>query len=557
MHRLVPGRSYSGFFLLVMLALSSHLHAAGEAIFNVKDYGATGNKADDARAAIQKAIDTCAAAGGGVVYLPPGEYTSGTLHLRSHVRFRIEAGATLFASPDPNAYDTGGIPSKAALLYAEDAENFSIEGRGTVDGQAEYIWRPDDFERAFSHKILMESLRKSLLRSFPKGFPERTIYPHMVWLGRCKDVSITGLTFLHSPSWTMAFYGCERMVIDGLYIYTSLKEAVWADGIDIDSSKDIRIANCSIETGDDCIIFISENSWGPPLLCENITVTNCVLSSASAAVKFSEGNRLGIRHIAFDNCIIKNTNRGFVFTITTGGYISDVVISNLTMDLHRFDWFWAGDGQPFYFRITRVSEWNQEAPKPGEAPPGSIRNVLIQNVSARAQGSSLIAGHPESWLDGVSIRNLKLFLSTDPSAPYDTSVHALKFQWAKNLNLENIEVNWEKPELKAWKSALDFEDVKGLELDGFAGRPAWPEGDAPAVAFNNVSDAVIRDSRATPGTNAFLKVKGAASQGIYLSGNDLRHAKVPFELDGGVARGAVTAAINFLPPERSHGRPSE
>ena len=96
--------------------------------------------------------------------------------------------------------------AKAALLYGEDVQDISIEGRGTVDGQSEYIWRPDDFERAFSHKIMMESLHKSLMRSFPKGFPDRTIYPHMVWLGRCKDVHITGLTFLHSPSWTMALY---------------------------------------------------------------------------------------------------------------------------------------------------------------------------------------------------------------------------------------------------------------------------------------------------------------------------------------------------------------
>ncbi|MBZ5564592.1 MAG: DUF1800 family protein, partial [Acidobacteriia bacterium] len=405
MHESIIRRSALGLCLLVTMALSSHVYATGEAVFNVKDYGATGNKTDDARPAIQKAIDACAAAGGGVVYIPPGQYTSGTLHLRSHVRFRLEAGATLFASQDPNAYDTGGIDSKAALLYGEDVQDISIEGRGTVDGQSEYIWRPDDFERAFSHKIMMESLHKSLMRSFPKGFPDRTIYPHMVWLGRCKDVHITGLTFLHSPSWTMALYACERMVIDGLYIYTSLKEAVWADGIDMDGCKDIRIANCSIETGDDCIIFISTDSWGPALLCENITVTNCVLSSASAAVKFSEGNKLGIRHIAIDNCVIKNTNRGFVFTITTGGYINDVVISNLTIDLHRFEWFWDGDGQPFYFRITRLSEWNREPAQPGEAPPGSIRNVLIQNVIAHVQGESLIAGHPESWLDGVS--NLK------------------------------------------------------------------------------------------------------------------------------------------------------
>src|SRR5438552_13210747 len=118
----------------------------GPAVFSVKTYGATGKKADNARTAIQKAIDACAKAGGGTVYLPPGQYTSGTLHLRSHVRFYLEAGATLFANSDPAAYDCGPIPSKAALFFGEDLEDISICGQGVIDGQAEYEWRPDDFE---------------------------------------------------------------------------------------------------------------------------------------------------------------------------------------------------------------------------------------------------------------------------------------------------------------------------------------------------------------------------------------------------------------------------
>ena len=393
--------------------------------------------------------------------------------------------------------------------------------------------------------MMMEKLGKPLMRSFPRGFPPREVFPHLVWLGRCKDVHITGLTFLRSPSWTMAVYDCDRMVIDGLYIYTSLKEAVWADGIDIDSCRDIRIANCRIETGDDCIIFISANSWGPARLCENITVTNCVLSSASAAVKFSEGNMAGIRHIAIDNCVITDTNRGFVFTITTGGYITDVVISNLTMNLHRFEWFWAGDGQPFYFRITRTSEWNQEPPKPGEPPPGHISNVKIQNVIAHAQGGSLIAGHPESWLDGVSLENIKLFLATDPTAPYELTTHALDFRWAKNVKVKDIEVAWEKPVADKWESAISFEDVSGLTLDGFTGRQAWPERDIPAVVFNKVSDAVVRNSRALEGTKTFLKVSGKESREIVLFGNDFRKAQTVFKPGEDVSKSAVKVSNNL------------
>src|SRR5262245_21163602 len=99
------------------------------AVFNVRDYGASGKKEDNAQAALQATIDACAAAGGGMVYLPPGDYTSGKLHLRSHVRFHVEAGATLYSSKEPA--DFGG-KERRALFYAEDVENITLEGRGTI-----------------------------------------------------------------------------------------------------------------------------------------------------------------------------------------------------------------------------------------------------------------------------------------------------------------------------------------------------------------------------------------------------------------------------------------
>jgi polygalacturonase len=90
---------------------------SSDATFNVKDYGATGRRSDDAKPSIQKAINACAAAGGGTLYLPPGEYTSGGLKLLSHVRLYLEAGATLFAADDPGAYDLSQLlwPQRCSL----------------------------------------------------------------------------------------------------------------------------------------------------------------------------------------------------------------------------------------------------------------------------------------------------------------------------------------------------------------------------------------------------------------------------------------------------------
>jgi Glycosyl hydrolases family 28 len=540
--------------LLLVCAGSSSLYASDQAsfhvmaVFNIRDYGATGKKADDAQGAIQKAIDAAGAAGGGVVYLPPGAYTSGTLRLRSHVNIYIESGATLFGSEDPAAFDSQRVKSKDALFFGEDVEDIAIGGRGTVDGQQKYFWAPDTIERSFSHKKLIVASGKSQMRSYPVGHPDRTVYPHLIWLGRCKNVSITGVSFLHSPSWTFAFYDCSRINVDSIYIYTSLKEAVWADGIDIVSCKDVSIANSTIATGDDCIVFVCGiDEWGPTSPCEHITVTNCRLSSASAAIKFSEGNNLVIRDILIDNCAIFDSNRGLTLQIATGGDISNVVISNITMDLHRFDWFWAGDGNAFNFEIKRTSEWNDEPRKPGEPGPGSIHNVIVHDVIVHCQGESTIWGHPESWLNGITFENIKFFISSDPASPYDTARDAISFRKIRNLKLRNIEVNWEKPAYDKWESALSLEDIDGLHVDGFTGNAAWPERNVPAIALNRVTDATLRNMEALPGANVFLKISGSDTHDIHLLGNDFHRAKVPYELDPDVKPGNVATLDNFLP----------
>lgn len=530
--------------LLVGFVLVPQPRAAG--VFDVKDYGATGKKADDARPALQRAIEACASAGGGLVRLPPGDYTSGTLRLRSHVHLELAAGATLYASPDPAAYDFGAVASKAALLYGEDLEDVRLSGHGTVDGQAEYEWRLDDFERAFDHKTLMQSLGKPLWRPFPKGFPKRNVLPHLLWLGRAKDVRVTGLSFVRSASWTIACYGCERLVFDHLRIQSSLREAVWADGIDLDGCKEVRIADCVIETGDDCIVFISADSWGPALACENIIVTNCRLSSASAGLKFSEGNKVGVHDVLVRDTVLTNVNRGVVFATTLGGFIRDVVLTDLTLDCNRFPWFWAGDGQPFHFRVTRASELNQEPPQPGEPVPGLIRNVLIRNVRARAKGTSLIQGHPERWLEDIRLENVHLALSADPAAPFERADHAVRFRWATNLVLTNLTVSWQTPAYAGWKSSLYFEEVRRLDLDGFTGRGAWLEREEPAVVLNNVVDALVHNSRSPDSNPVFLKAMGRATRGLRLEDNDFRQVRSPVQASTEVPVGAVTTRQNRL-----------
>jgi hypothetical protein len=335
------------------------------------------------------------------------------------------------------------------------------------------------------------------------------------------------------------------VTIDGIYVSTSLKEAVWADGIDPDGCKDVSISNSTIETGDDAIVFYSSDSFGPALPCENIKVTNCRLSSASAALKFCDCNANCIRNVTVDNCVITDSNRGIAFMAEQGGYVDNVVLSNLVVNCHRFDWFWWGEGDPIHFEITPLRRHAQDRPRTSDLPGGSIRNVLIRNVIAHGEGSCLIGGHPRSWLDNISLENVTLFLSTNPSAVYDKSIDAMRFQYVKNLKVKDVTVNWEQPGWKNWQSALCFTDVDGLDLEGFVGGPAKPQTNFPAAVLDDVEDAAISGSKAEPGTHLFLEVKGAKSKNIYLVGNELHNAATAVQLGAGIKEGVVKAINNF------------
>lgn len=447
-------------------------------VFNVRDYGATGQKADLAQSAIQSAIDACAAAGGGMVYFPPGAYTSGTIHLRSHVRVYLETGATLYSSKDPAHFD------RRALFHGEDLEQIALEGYGVVDGQAEYEWRETDMRDwyIYPNEVAARAAGVPLMRSFPTV----NSVGHLVVLIRCKDVHITGLSFLDSPSWTMHPWGCERLYIDNIYIRTSLKYGVWADGIDPDGCKDVHITNCTIETGDDALVFYSSSIYGDPRPCENITVTNCRLSSASSAIKFCDGNLVAIRNVTIDNCVITSSNRGIAFMVFDGGLVENVVLSNLTVNCVRFDWYWWGDGDPIHFNLIRRSEIDANIDKSKEPPIGKMRNILLSNIIAHGYGTNKIHANPDSPLENVTIDKLRLVMAYDPGAHPRKAVHAITLENARNFRLKDVEVTWEAPCSPDWRSALVVQGVDGLLLEGFAGSPA-PGADAPAVVLTNVS----------------------------------------------------------------------
>jgi hypothetical protein len=488
------------------------------AIFNVRDFGASGRQADNAQPALQAAIDACAAAGGGTVYLPPGAYTTGTLYLRSRVRVHVEAGATVYSSKVPAHF------TKNALFYAESVAHVTLAGRGTIDGQAEYIWRLADFRdmNIYPNQVVAERYGVPLNRAFPT--PDSV--GHLVLFVACQDVRIEGLNFLHSPSWTMHLFNCDRVTVESVYIYTDREAGVWADGIDPDGCQDVRIANCTIDTGDDAIVFYSSNLHGPARPCENITVTNCRLSSSSSALKFCDVNYNAIRNVTVTNCAITDSNRGLAFMLWDGGVVENVVVSNLTVACRRHHWFWWGDGDPLHFNVTKRSTIDPALDESTLPPIGHLRNVRLSNIIGYGPGPSRLQGDPASLLEAVTLENVQLTVAADPASPWKKKPNALTIKNALDFTLRDVSFAWEAPVSDHWLSALLVDNVQGLVLDRVTAGPAPNGNQAPAIVLSNVQTASVRHCRADAGTGTYLQLT-AATRDLRLTANDLRQARLP------------------------------
>ena len=212
----------------------SHTHS-----YNVRDFGAVGDgHALDTRS-IQAAIDTCAAQGGGTVFVPAGRYVTGSLFLRSQITLYLDAGATLLGSEDPADYpiiegrwEGRTQPTHAPLISGQDLTTIALAGRGTIDGRGAYWWRR----------------HKERTLDYPR--------PRLVSFMRCANVLIEGITAINSPSWTITPAWCDNVTIHQITIRNPA-ESPNTDGINPDSCSNVHISDCHISVGDDCITIKS------------------------------------------------------------------------------------------------------------------------------------------------------------------------------------------------------------------------------------------------------------------------------------------------------------
>ena len=484
-----------------------------QSVFNVRDYGATGNRAELATEAIQQTIDTAHTRGGGVVWLPAGDYLSGTLVLKSNVTLRLDPGATLYASQDTADYRVpfpiykNDNPRQPVLLYAEGARNISIEGKGQIHGQARRVYQDlgsaDGFIAEETEIARQAGVEMKMYRKVPP-------YVSLIYLVSCQDVTIEGVRIQESVDWTLHVQWCERVSIRNCFIQSSLVAGVNADGIDVDGCRDVTISDCTIATGDDAIVLKSTLTNGRYEDCANVTVTNCVLTSTSSALKIGTETYGDFRHIVFANCVISNSNRGLGIIVRDGGRVSDVIVSNVTMELNRKHFNWWGSADPFWLVVLKRRE---------DSKVGTIENVLLSNIIAHGQGTSKITGLQPETIRNVTLDAVQLFMHPE-TKPDKRATQALEITNTSDLTISKMRVHWEGVTEKKWQSALTVENVRGLTIDGFRGRPGGAT--APVISLHNVRDARVQAVEPTTAIDVLIRVTGGQTQDVDFANNDVQ-----------------------------------
>lgn len=498
--------------------------AAAAATFDVRDYGAKGDGVAKDTAAIQKAIDT-AAQTGGIVTVPAGKYLSGTIHLRSNVTLRLSPGSVILASPDEADFDPyESLPFQSVsdkettyfhygLLTAENVHDIAIVGEGVIDGN----------------------------RTKRGG-------PKTVAIKLCQRVTIRGITVRNSPNYSISFWGCDYVNVDGVNVLNG-----YADGIDPDSSRYVRISNSYVDSYDDAICPKASPSLGMDQKrpVENLTVTNCVLRTNCSNFKFGTESSGDFRNIAVSNLVMlpRENGRppisGISLESVDGAHIEGVVISNISMQ---------GVRVPVFLRLGNRGRGLE--PKVA----GSLEDVSISNVVVRgAAFASSITGVPGYRVRRVTVDGLRAIhtggakdvasLAVDEMVDHypegtmwgPLPAWGLYVRHASGVNIRNFDGSWTEPDQRP---AAIFDDVADLTLDGF--RPASATGAAPLLWLNDVAGAFIRGARPAPSA-LFLRVSGKASR-IVLSGNDWSGSQRPYE-----AQAASTQAVTDLDRPAARG----
>lgn len=455
---------------------------SAQSVFNIQDFGAVGDgKIDDAQA-IQRALDACSAAGGGRVVVPAGgTFMAGPFDLKSHVEFYVEAGARVLANPDPAVYKKSAFRATVSegtiWMGGENLEQVTICGGGNIDGNG----------LAFMGPAAADSYE---LKPFDRVDPR----PHLLTLVGVKHLRLHDVTFGNAAYWTIHLAGCDDVAISDLTVLNSLRVRN-SDGIDLDHSKNVRITNCYIESGDDCICLKNRREYAEFGACENITVTGCTMTSRSCAIKLGSENMDAIRHVVFSNCIIHASNRGVGIQNRDEGSVSDVLFSNIFIESQLFSDVWWGKAEPIYVTAYRraasggIDANPRFAQGQTEGRVGPVHDIYFSNIKCRSENGIYVSAETPDKVSNIYFDQIDVLLNkttTYPGGLYDRRPTALEgfikgrtsafyLDNVANITVRNSSVRWGSNRPAYYAHALESHAVTGLTIQNLTGESAFPQ----------------------------------------------------------------------------------
>lgn len=367
-------------------------------IINIVDYGAVGDGQTDVSKCFDQAIAAAAKVGGGIIYVPAGTYRTTSIRLESNMTLDISPGAILSFVTNQDQYPV--VSSRwegwsqevyQSCIYAENAENITVCGGGTLEGNGADWWD------------LFQNNREQL--KYPR--------PKLISFEKCNRITIKDIQLLNSPSWTVNPILCHNITVDNISIVNPA-DSPNTDGIDPESCSNVRISNCNIDVGDDCIaIKAGTEDANEKVACENITITNCTMIHGHGGVVIGSEMSGDVRNVTISNCIFKQTDRGIRLKTRRGrgGTVEDIRINNIIMD----DVICPFILNLYYFCGPRGKEkyvWDKK-PYPITEETPTFRRIHFNNITARnVQGAAgFIYGLAENYITDVSFDNIDISMA--------------------------------------------------------------------------------------------------------------------------------------------------
>ena len=362
----------------------------GEKRYSISDFGAVGDGKTLNTNAIQNIIDRCSTNGGGTIVVPKGVYLSGSIFLKQNCNLEVEKDGVLKGSTNQQDYPQiktrwEGVDRMwtSALVNAQNMTNLKIGGAGTIDGSGD------------------EWVANAAQTPRTPNAP-RLGRPRLVAIENSRHVGISNLKLNNQAVWCLHILYSEDVVAENLTIRAA-HNIPSSDGIDIDSSRNVRVRRCDIDVNDDCISIKSgrdEDGLRVNRPSENIIIENCRFGYGHGGVAMGSETSGGIRNVEVRNNIAEDSNWApvrFKTQPSRGGVVENIVFRNFQLNNVR---------RAFELNM----EWNSSrgvfAPAAKVLPV--FRNIRLINISGTSQSGGFIHGLAGSPIEDLKFKDCKV-----------------------------------------------------------------------------------------------------------------------------------------------------